>query len=384
MRLRVERAVRSGIFRWVGLPAGGAGTLAFLLTLLVWIPQQARQANSLVVEPFKEALAESLTDQEMLLAVLGEQLDSITHQWVNQEAGGSIASSIEEWSKQQVKSTLDHQLERTDESVESVLDQALAAEQMAAPISDAVTATLKSNDFKLLRAAITPTLRPIAERLSETIASNTERTVLTVTNPMRPEQFIDKRSPSMLVDIQRTLASRAASHDEFVLSFYLAVEGAPLHEYRPDAIRQYLDLRHTANERVRYTLILASEKRFVAFADISHFENILNENGNALVAALNQQYASLEDGTHRMAGLLGADSLAYLKEGLTIREALTDEGLSPLAGQAFALNQRVAVVGGDDTHLIFRGVTSRCHLIEALLPQQEGANPRCSVKPESP
>ena len=40
LRRRIESEVKGSFFRWIGLPIGGAGILAILLTVFLWIPDK--------------------------------------------------------------------------------------------------------------------------------------------------------------------------------------------------------------------------------------------------------------------------------------------------------------------------------------------------------
>lgn len=40
LRRQIESEVKGGFFRWIGLPIGGAGVVAILLTVFVWIPDK--------------------------------------------------------------------------------------------------------------------------------------------------------------------------------------------------------------------------------------------------------------------------------------------------------------------------------------------------------
>ena len=81
IRNRCERDIRSGIMRWSGLPIGGTGALAFLATVLVWIPQQIQNAD--LGEVGQDIVRSYVKAAVIRHPELQAQLDAIVHATVD-------------------------------------------------------------------------------------------------------------------------------------------------------------------------------------------------------------------------------------------------------------------------------------------------------------
>ena len=86
--------------------------------------------------------------------------------------------------------------------------------EMLAQVNASVKATLRSDDFKLLRNVIGPHLQIIQRRLREEIAQNAERSIKAVKSPLPEDKIFDKRSYRELEDIIKGIKSRPQSPDE--------------------------------------------------------------------------------------------------------------------------------------------------------------------------
>src|SRR3954469_22014758 len=64
LRHRIEAQVRSSLFRSVGLPVGGAGIVAILIGLFVYVPDQLKkQVDGLIAQPGVQRKLEQEVDK---------------------------------------------------------------------------------------------------------------------------------------------------------------------------------------------------------------------------------------------------------------------------------------------------------------------------------
>lgn len=244
--------------------------------------------------------------------------------------------------------------------------------EMLTQVNASVKATLRSDDFKLLRNVIGPRLQIIQQRLQEEIAQNAERSIKAVKSPLPEDKIFDKRGYSELKDIIRDIKSRPLFPDEsFALRFFIAAESGKKHKYDKGLIFAYLDaLKKGLGDNFRFALILDRRMQFVALAGVEEFKTALQKRSSAqnLVDVLNDKNLSFNDAKGHIGGLLGAHSIYYMDEMTKIKEALKSEVMPETSGPASSPARQIAVVrnaGGINT---FQGVTSRRRLLESLLP----------------
>lgn len=365
IRQRCEGDVRSRILRWSGLPIGGTSAVAFFVTLFVWIPQQVREAD--LTEFGRDLLRAYVQDAITGNAEFQRQLSAIVRSTVLERAGQEVTVQVEDLSRERVEQTL---VSQVNSAIPQDVERILQGPKVATQVSTAVTATLQSGEYKLLRDAITPSLKSMARRVSETIAKNATKTIQKVSDPLSQEQIIDKGSLGKLHQILRDLRSRPLPAGDFALRFYIAAGTEHDHHYVAPAIKEYLDgLASVLGPRLRYLLILDSRGRFIALGDMKRFEEVVRQDPSALETVLNKASLSLQEAEHRVKDLLGPGSLAYVDEMSTLGRALKGEAMQDRHnGPTSTLDRQVAVVKDGNATRIFQGVTSRHLLLEALLP----------------
>lgn len=364
IRHRCEGDVRSRILRWSGLPIGGTSAVAFFVTLLVWIPQQVREAD--LAKFGQDLLRTYVHDAVTGNTEFRRKLDSIVRSTVTERAEQGVTLQIKKLSKESVGQTL---ASRVKNAVSRDVRRILEVPAMEAQVNNAVTAALQSNEYGLLRAAITPRLESMARRVSETIAKNAEQIIQKVSNPLPEDQIIDKGSYRRLQQILDDLRSGPLPDGDFALRFYIAAETGEDHSYVPGMIKSYLtELENVLRTRLRYVLILDRRGRFIALSELERFKKVIRQDASALETVLNRKSLSLEEAKRRIQNLLGPVSLAYVDGNLTIQEALQGKAMQSRNGPTSGLDRQVAVVKNGDATRTFQGVTSRRRLLEALLP----------------
>ena len=351
---RCEREVRSGILRWTGLPIGGTGALAFLGTLLVWIPQQIQNADL-------GELGHDIVRSYVETAITGNpefqsQLDTAVRVAVKESAAEEVTVQIQRTTRERVDRTLT--LEVTDAVAEAISD-VLRSPAMEAQVSSAVAEVLQPDNYQALRTVVVESTK---RRLLETVHDNAEQAIETVANPLGEDQIIDKSTYEQLREQIQTIVSRGLPAGDFALRFYVAAETGEDHGYDPYFIADYLtELGGVLGDQFRYVLILDRRSRFVALVTVEWFRAVMQAQGYGLTDVLNDGNKSLAWAEEELQRLLGRESSAYLDASVRIGEALRSETLESAEGQ-------IAVLEDASTRRRFQGVTSRRRLLSALLP----------------
>ena len=367
IRHRCEGDVRSRVLRWIGLPIGGTSAAAFFVTLFFWIPQQLTETN---LAKFSQDLLQAYVQESLTDAPeYKEQLDAIFRNLVMKSAKQEVTPHIEGLSKEKFEQVLSSQVNK---AVTNEVERINQYPEMLTQVNASVKATLRSDDFKLLRNVIGPHLQIIQQRLQEEIAQNAERSIKAVKSPLPEDKIFDKRGYSELEDIIKDIKSRPLFPDEsFALRFFIAAESGKKHNYDEGLIFAYLDaLKKGLGDNFRFALILDRRMQFVALAEVEEFKTALQKRSSAqnLVDVLNDKNLSFNDAKDHIGRLLGAHSISYMDEMTQIKEALKSEVMRKTSRPASSPARQIAVVrnaGGINT---FQGVTSRRRLLESLLP----------------
>lgn len=354
IRSRCEREVRGGILRWSGLPIGGTGALAFLATLLVWIPQQIQNAD--LGEVGQDIVRAYVGAAVIRNSELKTQLDEMVRAAVSDNAGREVATQIQALSSTRVEQAL---AAAVQDAVAQDAARILRSPAMEAQVTATVAAALQPDNYRPLRDAIVTSMR---QRLSESVAENAEQAIQTVANPLPEDQIIDKSTSGRLRQYVRELESRPLPEGYFALRKYVAAGSGEDHGYDPNVVMDYLrELRRVIGDQFRYVLILDRQHRFVALSTVDEFERALQEDPYGLEGILNNGNLSLAEAKRALQELLGPHSLLALDQTVTIKAALQSEALQ-------GPDREVAVVENGEGARLFKGVTDRKRLIEALLP----------------
>ena len=354
IRNRCERDVRSGVLRWTGLPIGGTGALAFLATLLVWIPQQIQ--NTELGEVGQEILRDYMKTVLIDHPAYQEILDTVISSSVKDNADQEVANQIQEVSGAKVEQVLQDLIQN---AIAEDIAQVLHAPAVETQVNAAVATVLQQDNYRPVRESIVASVRA---RLSESVAENAGQAVQAVANPLPPDHIIDKSTYSQLEQVLGGLESRPLPEGDFALRKYVAADTSQDHTYDTYLVGEYLSrLREAIGDQFRYVLILDRQSRFVALSTVDRFMGIVREDGNRLEGILNDGSLSLAQAKLELKELLGPDSLRAVDETTTIKAAIHSEDLR-------SRSRQVAVVEDSEGARIFKGVTNRSRLIEALLP----------------
>ena len=229
---------------------------------------------------------ESLTDAPEYK----EQLDSIFRNLVMKSAKQVLTPHLEGLSKEKFKQVLSSQVNK---AVTNEVERINEYPEMLAQVNASVKATLRSDDFKLLRNVIGPRLQIIQQRLREEIAQNAERSIKAVKSALPEDKIFDKRGYSELEEIINDIKSRPLFPDEsFALRFFIAAESGKKHKYDQGLIFAYLEaLEKGLGDNFRFALILDRRMKFVALAEVEEFKTALQIRSSApnLVNVLNDK-----------------------------------------------------------------------------------------------
>ncbi len=355
IRWRCERGVRSDLLRWSGLPIGGTGAVAFLFALLVWIPQQIQNAE--LDQVSHDAIRSYVEATLVRHPEFRSRLTEVVPAALKESTGQEVESQIETLISARVEDTYTTAI---DDAISEELVQVIQAPALRIQINSSVAQTLGGNNFQQLRVAIAASIK---RRMAETVAENAKQAIEEVANPLPEERIIDKSTWARLQQQVRELSSSPLPPGDFALRKYIAAGGAEDHTYDPNLIYDYVkSLGQVLGERFRYVLILDRQQRFVALSTVDEFARLMEQEGYRLAEILNNRTLSFEQARQKLAELLGPKSLLAVDDRRTINSALKSSALQDR-------DLQVAVIEDSEGARLFKGVTHRGRLIEALLPE---------------
>ena len=265
IRKRCEAAVRSALLRWGGLPVGGTSAAAFVLALLVWIPQQLDNLNltglaqDALRDHVENAVASHGAMREKLNAIVAHSVETQAKEVVTAQLGTAVQEPIEKALATRVESVVSGQVELI-----------LKSQGMKATMGEVVAANLRSGDHKVLISAIQPKLNAIAAVLSQSVAQNSEMIVQQVSLPLPEHLQINKSNYEDLRKALDILRGMGPTTDEFALRFYAAAGMAQDNQYESDMIRDYLQqLGGVLGKQLRFVVVLDAASRFMALTEIT-------------------------------------------------------------------------------------------------------------------
>ena len=406
LRRRLESDVKMNLFRWVGLPVGGAGIVAVLFFLFVWGPQTIQDyvAKDPSVQEKMRQTVEETTQAYLKNPDAGQQL-------VRKHVGTSTVNYLTDeksGQKMVLETVRDVALKNLHDQVsayfgskegQKFLSRQLAAEMAqyfdtaggGETLAQAVQKELQSDQVTtLITQTISRAVQPFADNVQQSLSKHKDDYV---TELLRAEV---KRDPEGydLVELSGKAAEKV-SFAQFgkggVPDLYrflsspeaekIAESGRPLSltfhlhsgmRYVDRAIEIYIDeLKQRFGDQFAYCLILEGEKdRFVALVQIGELVDILSggrrEDFMKLLNAPADE-PKPEDVRRKMTHLLGSlREPIELRPELTVWEALRSPAWMsiPLRNENAELEEGLPVV---DTAGSFEGLLTRGHLISRLL-----------------
>ncbi len=232
LKLRIESDVKANFFRWIGLPVGGAGIVAILLTIFGWIPGTI----STVIE-------ENPRVQKIL--------DDSTINYMKDPEGGQkyIQEQIEISAQKQVVAITNSFL---DEKGEKLVNQL-------------VDEYLKSDDVtKLLRDSIDKALSPKIGALSDEIRKNATLLIAApeIIGMILPESAdgdpgrVAKGSLGQLDRFLKSSKAKELKEKKTPLVLTMNIQKGP--RYAPFAIKKWIrDLGDMFGEYFQYAMALS-------------------------------------------------------------------------------------------------------------------------------
>lgn len=338
LQRRIETDVKTGFWKWIGLPVGGAGILAILYVLIWGFPQYVRialQNNPLVEEKIQTVATVYLQDPDTGGAFIGEQVKRASEPLVNDAVKKYLASEA----GQQIIGN------QTSTYFASADGRKLAEE--------AIKKQIKEPDvLEKIRAAVKDALK---EEIAKTIQKKKTLLVAEIADWGQLES-LDKQSIDFLDDFLRgDKPSRIiASGRPLVLTFVI---GGGNRYVKPIIERYIVKLRNTFKEQFRHVLILDRDKRFLSLVDCERFKQGLN---SELIILLNskQQDVSTDEARRFLRSKFGPGAIVAISTARKLGDALTDSLWSSLGD-----DDAVAVVGNRGQ---FDGITSLNRLIDGL------------------
>ncbi len=339
---RIEGQVKSSFFRTIGVPIGGAGLLAILYVLFLWLPEN--------LAGFIEKVPNF---QQMLERSTVEYLndDKTGREFVREQVNLVARDSIEDAVKKQLQSAdarnfVQEQIRaRTAEYFDSEAGQGL--------VSAAVSTVMESPEIRRqITNAIDQALQPAVAKLSTQIEDNLAAFVHSV-EPIGSEtinkedietleRILDERGPAILESQQTVLLRKTvgagSNYDINVIDEYF---------YR---------LESRLGPLFSHVLLEYRDKQFLGLIRREAFRARLDD----ILPILNSRPGQFdyESAWSAVGALFGPSAQAVVMESATVREALTAS-----AWRAVDQDGEVAVV---DSRNRFAGITERSKLLGSL------------------
>ncbi len=357
IRKRCEAAVRSALLRWGGLPVGGTSAAAFVLALLVWIPQQLDNLNltglaqDALRDHVENAVASHGAMREKLNAIVAHSVETQAKEVVTAQLGTAVQEPIEKALATRVESVVSGQVELI-----------LKSQGMKATMGEVVAANLRSGDHKVLISAIQPKLNAIAAVLSQSVAQNSEMIVQQVSLPLPEHLQINKSNYEDLRKALDILRGMGPTTDEFALRFYAAAGMAQDNQYESDMIRDYLQqLGGVLGKQLRFVVVLDAASRFMALTEIDDLDGLSDGELEEFTEALNNSKHSKGQVLDQIGSLFGPAAVVHFEASTKLRDVFRDP-----VWQTVGSRHHVAVLNEDGS---FDGLTTRDRMLSALLPR---------------
>jgi hypothetical protein len=343
---KVESDVKNNLFRWVGLPVGGAGIIAILFLLFSWIPNKVStiiETNTEIQKRLNDSVFEYLGNPEKGQKFISQQIQRDIEKYMQDPERGQllIQNEIHKTAKEQIELTTAAFFEEK-------------GEPLIRELSDAY---LKSREVKeVVTKAIDQALKPKIARLSQKIRQNAEKLVVEIETEFKDTTMIDKVSLSKLEQFIRSAEGRRIQQQGTPIALTISIRGGV--RYADWAIRQYISrLTDVFEDKFICVLVLDRNGKFLAQLPPA----FVKENVNNLLPIFNSPPQFRSDVAKReFAQMLGEGCIKYIALESSVAEALksavwmeTGQNLKGIA----VLNQT-----GN-----FVGLTSRNRLIEGIV-----------------
>ena len=347
LRRCIEGEVKGNFFRWIGLPVGGAGVIAIILTIFVWIPEQMKtiiETNPVIQKTLDKSASEYLNDPEKGQRFISAQLKTDIERYFRDPERGQklIQEQIENTARVQIEVVTDEFFKSTGEPL----------------IRDLANAYLKSPAVRdLLIKAIDSALKPQIASLSEEIRQNTDKLVIETATPSHDTKRIDKKTLGMLDEFLHSEEARNIKVKKQPVTLAITVRLGE--RYKEYAVIEYLEqLKQFFSLAFRCIIVLDSDGTFIAKLDPSFVKSAIKP----LMELFNSQSqfpsSEIRAKLEQMQGKYSTDSVRL---DWTVMKALR----SNVWRQTTNYLQMEVPVLDDDS--MFIGLTSRAKLIEGIL-----------------
>lgn len=351
LRRRIESEVKSGFFRSVGLPVGGAGVLAILFALFVWIPDKIAtfiEKDPNVQEKLKSSAVAYLNDPEKGQKFVRTQVEAFLPAYLQDPKGG--------------QEIIRQHIEKTGQKHVETATASFFKESGPKLIRELVDKHLKSPEVKeLLVRSINDALQPKVTALSEEIHLNIGKLVVKIKEPFGDVKKFSKGSSQKLDNFLRSNEARELKSKGTPIALTITIRGGQ-QRYDENVIKDYLHkLRSKFGRQFRHVLFLDNDGKFLALLSPEQLQIGFTEDAQRLMDLLNSTTAlSTSEATRELERLFSKRSATFIRSEWNVRKALS----TPVWSSPQKLNKEVAVVGSRKK---FIGTTSRRRLIEGIL-----------------
>jgi len=345
IRRKIESDVKNNLFRWVGLPVGGAGIIAILFLLFSWIPNKVStiiETNTEIQKRLNNSVVEYLGNPEKGQKFISQQIENDIEKYMQDPERGQrfIQNEIEKTAKEQIELTTAAFFEEK-------------GEPLIRELSDAY---LKSPEVKeVITNSIDQALKPKIARLSEQIRQNAEKLVVEIESKFKDTTMIDKGSLSKLDQFLHSAEGQKIRQQGTPIALTISIRGGV--RYADWAIREYINmLTDVFGAKFICVLIVDRNGKFLAQLPPEFVKN----NVDKLLYIFNSTpQFSPEVAKHEFAKMLGKGCIKYIALESSVAEALK----SDVWMESGRKIKKLAVLNQTGN---FVGLTSRSRLIEGI------------------
>jgi hypothetical protein len=357
LRRCIESEVKGNFFRWIGLPVGGAGVLAIILTIFVWIPEQMKtiiETNPVIQKTLDKSALDYLNDPDKGQQFISSQLKIDIERYFKDPARGQklIQEQIENTARAQIEVVTEEFFKSTGEPL----------------ISDLADAYLKSPDVsKLLIKTIDRALKPKTASLSEEIRQNTDKLVIETAMPSHDTKRINKETFQTLMRFLNSAEAGKIKQEKRPVALAITVRSGK--RYDRNVVIDYLEqLDQFFGVEFKCILVLDNDGTFIAKLDRSFVRSTIN----SLIDSFNSEAQILSSAIK--AKLEGMEGGKYCTDNIqsnwTVMKALVSNVWRKSTNDpqrklpVLDLQREVPVL---DENNMFIGLTSRAKLIKGIL-----------------
>jgi len=347
LRRCIEGEVKGNFFRWIGLPVGGAGVVAIILTIFIWIPEQMKtiiESNPVIQKTLDQSASDYLNDPEKGQRFISSQLKiDIERYFKDPERGQKLI-------QEQIENTASTQIEVVTEEFFKSTGEPL--------IRDLTDDYLKSPAVrKLLIKTINRALKPKIASLSEEIRQNSDKLVIETAMPSHDTKRIDKGTLRMLNRFLRSEEARKIKEEKRPVALAITVRLGK--RYGRHAVIEYIEqLKQFFGLEFRFILILDSDGTFIAKLDPSFVKSAINP---LMVLFNSKSHFPNSEVRAKLEQMQGEYCTDSVRSNWTVIEALISNVWRQSTND---LQMEVPVL---DENSMFIGLTSRDRLIEGIL-----------------